>query len=329
MPPRTQREVIDSISEQARRALRKQENQDVAVLIRAYRRAQDDIQQIVMGEHSAGEWSFQAVRGTYRGQRMMKAIGQKLAQLNHDAVKTVHTATTTQYQSSYQYGAYMVDHATPPSVPITFETIPVDAVAAVVSTPYEGAMFSQRIGTVTDAMSADIRDELAQSLINGESMDDATYRVRNVIGANDTNNTASYTNRAENIARTEIMRAQALARDYIYDQNRDILEKEDEWIATPDDRLCEWCMSRDGKTKSEFKPIKGDPNGKKFTRPLHPRCRCDAIPRVKSWKDLLGYDMPESYGPDTRGIRDSLTGKWSIAPVKTFDQWKAQKAGAL
>ena len=329
MPVKTQREVIDKIAEQARRALCRQEDLDTLAILQAYRRAQDNIQNSVRGIYAEGEWSLSAVRTTTRNSRMMSAIGEQLTLLHTETVTRVENAAVQQYKDSYLWGGYMVDQATPQTVAVSMTTITTPAVAAIVNTPFEGAMFSQRIGAVTDAMASDIRDELTQSVINGESMDDAAYRVRDVFGAYNLDSPEGYANRADMIARSEIMRASGLARDFIYDQNRDLMDDDDEWIATPDDRLCEWCMSRDGKTAKEFKPLAGDPNGKKFTRPLHTRCRCDKIPRLKSWKKLLGYDMPESYGPDVRGIRDSLTGKWSIQPVQAFDAWKTQRMGVV
>jgi Phage Mu protein F like protein len=272
MPAKTQREVIDQITEKARLALRKQEDQDVTGLIRAYQRTQNEVQNVVRGIYAEGQWSLQAVRQSTRNSRMMKAVGKQLTLLHTETIQTVQTAAVQQYQDAYTWNAYMLDQATPPTVGISMTAIPTTAVTAIVNTPFEGAMFSQRIGAVTDAMASDIRDELTQSLINGESMDDAAFRVRDVFGAYNLDSPSNYANRADMIARSEIMRASGLARDAIFDQNRDICEDDDEWLATPDDRLCPYCMARDGKTSKEFKPKGDDPNGKKFTTPLHPRC---------------------------------------------------------
>ena len=136
------------------------------------------------------------------------------------------------------------------------------------------------------------------------------------------------------IARTEIMRASNLgAWDMFQNQNADIMQDEPEWFATADDRLCPWCLGRDGKTPTEIKKLhlrargKGDPWQGSATMPLHPRCRCRWLPRLKSWKDL-GIDIPEEAEDDARSMRDEA-GKWVTAPVQTFDAWKGAQSARL
>ena len=289
MAIRTQRQVIESITTEAARVLRKQEDQDVQALLKAYQTAQEDIANTVRTAYGQGTWSFATVAGSPRGKNMMTQIGKQITTLKAQTNKTIESAAVKQYQTSYLYSGYMLDQATPPTVAIGMDAIPEAGVTALVNTEFQGAMFSQRIGAINDAMASDIRDDLTQSLINGESMDDATDRITDVLGAYDLGGPMGYAARAEMIARTEIMRAMGLARDAIYDQNRDIMEDGDEWLATPDDRLCPYCMDRDGKTSKEFKMRSGDPWGKSFVTPLHPRCRCTKIPRLKSWQSLLGY----------------------------------------
>ena len=69
------------------------------------------------------------------------------------------------------------------------------------------------------------------------------------------------------------------------------------WIVTPDDRLCRWCMRREGLTPEAIRklPGGGDPWGMSTNLPLHPHCRCTSEPILKTWREL-GIDMPEEYG---------------------------------
>jgi hypothetical protein len=57
-------------------------------------------------------------------------------------------------------------------------------------------------------------------------------------------------------------------------------------------------------------------------------CRCTKAPKLKSWSNLIGLDMPEELSDDARGIRNP-EGKWEIAPVEKFDAWLERRAGEL
>lgn len=83
--------------------------------------------------------------------------------------------------------------------------------------------------------------------------------------------------RAENIARTETMlasnRGQQLAWDQAIEAGWLTGEEQQEWITTPDDRLCPICEPLDGQTVplgGQFK-VDGD---RIDGPPAHPRCRC-------------------------------------------------------
>ena len=226
---------------------------------------------------------------------------------------------------SQAWGGYLVDQATPPNITANLKMLPIGSVQAIVNTPFQGAMFSQRYGLISDQMSADIRGALTQSMINGESMDDAAARVQGVMGDPENGGVGGYQDRALTIARTEIMRAQNLgAWDSFENQNKDLMADEPDWFATADDRLCPKCYARDGKTKAEWlKSSLSGKYGKSFTMPLHPRCRCRWMPRLKTWKQL-GVDLPEDLPDDARSLRNA-EGKWEQVPVQTFDAWKAQR----
>ena len=87
--------------------------------------------------------------------------------------------------------------------------------------------------------------------------------------------------RAENIARTETIRAANAGQDALWEQAVDdgLIDKEKQkrvWILTPDDRLCPICrqvpgMNPDGVKVGE--PFQ-TPSGPRMSPPLHPRCRC-------------------------------------------------------
>lgn len=96
--------------------------------------------------------------------------------------------------------------------------------------------------------------------------------------------------RAENIARTESMRAATAGQDLLWNElsNAGILSPDAtrQWLTTPDDRLCPRCSPMNGKTAqlgylfretergvlpSQRVPVAGATT---LRPPLHPRCRC-------------------------------------------------------
>lgn len=96
--------------------------------------------------------------------------------------------------------------------------------------------------------------------------------------------------RAENIARTETMRAATTGQDLLWSEMRDagVLPPDvtRRWLVTPDDRLCPRCAPLNGKTAqlgylfreteqgvlpSKRVPVAGTTT---LRPPLHPRCRC-------------------------------------------------------
>lgn len=85
--------------------------------------------------------------------------------------------------------------------------------------------------------------------------------------------------RAERIARTETIRASTEGQQELWRQARDRgvfgAEAVQEWVVTPDDRLCPECEPMDGATA----PIGGDFRGGGSGPPLHPNCRCAVVLR--------------------------------------------------
>lgn len=91
-------------------------------------------------------------------------------------------------------------------------------------------------------------------------------------------------NRAENIARTETVRAANAAQNAAWDQAADkgLLDRDSlrrQWLVTPDDRLCIYCaevpdMNPDGVGLGGYFET---PLGPVKYPPLHPQCRCVTV----------------------------------------------------
>jgi len=322
----TQKQVIQKATAQGMKAMRQQEERSIKALLAAFEEAQAKLKQklAVIFEQAGDAWDLGQMEYTGRLASLMAEVQRVIGELQGHLTGGLSNAAVEQFQESLRRSAYMLDQATPSNIAINVPVIPTEAAHALVATPYKGAMFSQRIGLISNAMASDIRDELVQSMINGESMRDAAKRVASVLAGED--GTGGYLSRAEAIARTEIMRAQNMGRASIFDANSDIMEDSAEWVATEDDRLCEWCMRRDGMSQEEIKkaPQGEDPWGNDNVPPLHPHCRCTLAPRLKSWKEL-GLDIPEEYEPEERAQRDE-EGKWRIVSLKDYEDWKKERA---
>lgn len=327
----TQRQVIDLLYSKSLKKLRSLENGNTEALMQAYKRAQDEIiGKIVNSFGSAETWTLQEWEASGRLRDLLGAVNRVVDDLNLKMTGMVSNSSTVHFVQSYDRTAWAMDQATPAISPIRYAPPPETAIKILANTPYKGAMFSQRFQYISDAMASDIRDSLTQSLIQGEGIGQAAKRVQKVMGLGRLKDPKSFAARAKTIAQSEIMRAQNMAMDELYTQNKDLLQDDGdtEWLVTPDDKLCPWCARREGLSDAEIEaadPGK-DPWGRSTDIPLHPNCRCVKVPRLKSWKDLIGLDMPETMQNDVRGMRNPDTGKWQIQPMESFDKWILKRA---
>lgn len=330
----TQQDVILKATEYAMQVLRGGEEGHVDQVMGAYKTAQSEILALITERFGDAEGQTLAQwQQSGRLRSLLQSIEGILVHMRDQVDGGIRSGSTTQFLSSYDHTVYGMDQATPDTTVLRYARPPENAVRILVETPYKGAIFSQRSGLITDAMASDLRDQLVQSLIQGEGIGDAAARVKGVIGISQKYSTKSYAYRAETIARSEIMRAQNLARDFAYEQNSDIVEGT-EWLVSPDDKLCIWCARREGLTDAEIEAAdttigkKTDPWGNSSEAPLHPNCRCTKIPKLASWKKLIGLDMPEALGNTARGMR-TADGTWQIQPVEQFDKWLVGKLGGV
>lgn len=113
-----------------------------------------------------------------------------------------------------------------------------------------------------------VKNELAQSLIQGESMADAARRLRVGLGI--------ARNDANVLARTEILNASANAQERAALDHADLVESW-KFLATLDSRVCIECGTYDGNVGS----ISDLPEV-----PVHPQCRCRRVPQTRFARDI-------------------------------------------
>lgn len=121
---------------------------------------------------------------------------------------------------------------------------------------------------ISKATRESIKDEVESAFDDQFDVDELSDRIYELIGDE---------NRAERIARTEVMKASNAGQQNLWDQAVEggMLSgnEKKEWIVTPDDRLCAVCEPMDGVVVPMDEPF--DVNGELMLEPpVHPNCRC-------------------------------------------------------
>jgi len=332
----TQADVLRRVDEQARRVLRTGEDADVRALIRMY----DDAIAAIQAEV---ERTWQRMMDTApddprmrfldwkhsRETHLMSQVEHRLEQLRGNATATLRAGMLNLYEDQFAWDAYALDEATPPSITVTTRGLTPSAAESITAKPWGGAMFSDRVWVVTGDMVNEIQNALSVSALNGESVDEAVRRLRN-LKVLDGNVPPRYA--LERLARTELLKAMDRAREALYAENENVVDGEDV-LATLDDRTCEICAPIDGlELESQEVQDHLDVMDAEDRPPFHPNCRCTTIPRVASWNSLLGTDeLPEDlsdFNPTERVIRGP-DGKSTFAPRQSFGQWVQAHHGRL
>ncbi len=327
---RTQKQVLDDIDRQSRRALNGMLVSDVQALLRMYDEALATIEAEIRlawieledaqrrhGRTAFIHWKIE------REAAVMQQIKARLVSLQTAWTTALRDGMLTGYEQQALWDAYGLDMATPPKITVNTRTLTPTAADAVVNTPWKGAMFSDRVWAISDDMFGEIQNQLGQSTLLGEGIDDAVRRIKNLQIA-DGNVPPRYA--IERLARTEILRASDRSRELLYAENSDIVTTEVIVVAI-DERNKE----NDGCPELEGLAL-GGKEARGVIRewdydarpPFHPNCRCTTAPQVRSWKDLLGIDADglEEFEDGERMVRDPITGKSKMIPVESFDAWK-------
>ena len=117
-----------------------------------------------------------------------------------------------------------------------------------------------------------INQAVVDGLIRGSGVQQVTKEVREALVGNTKNPGAGLYARAETIARTELQSATHDARTRQYEEQGVKLVQ---WVATEDERTCEWCGARHLNVyelgEAEI--------------PAHPNCRCTAVPFRRNWTE--------------------------------------------
>lgn len=121
---------------------------------------------------------------------------------------------------------------------------------------------------MTNEIADDLRQELERGFINAEPITKIKDRVKSVFDVGE--------NRAENIARTEVNRAENQGE--LLAMKKSGKEMTKTWLAHEDERECPMCMRLDGQTVNLNSKYKDSQTGEEFEcAPRHPQCRCSQL----------------------------------------------------
>lgn len=170
--------------------------------------------------------------------------------------------------------------------------------AVALTQPFEGALLRDHLSKWADDVVFAMQAEIRTGIIEGEGIEPMQRRLRRVADIKIRD--------ARTISRTYAAHVTNAARANLYQQNEDVISKE-QWVATLDDRTCIRCAALDNKTF---------PVGKGTQAPLHMNCRCVRVPITRSAEALADRGVI-----GTRAARNAegLTGE--VPADMAFPQW--------
>jgi SPP1 gp7 family putative phage head morphogenesis protein len=218
-------------------------------------------------------------------------------------------ATVAAYQFGYYGRLWQMDMMTHASLPIKKPPL-YDIAKTVSELPIKEVLSDEFLKSLLgksawdapfeiniDAMLPAIRQSLNTSMQAGEGMADAMRRLRTVMGIETDQRQGFKSNfaRVQTTVRTYVLEASNSAAKAVYEANSDILDGWD-WLTAHDDRVCPDCEPMDG----QHFPMDDD-----NVPPLHPNCRCTAIPSLKADQQAGGVDYAADPNEPPRDTLDS------------------------
>jgi HK97 family phage portal protein len=164
----------------------------------------------------------------------------------------------------------------PPGISVEWNRLPGAAVENLVGFASDGSPLRDLFDAIGPSASQSVREVLAAGIAAGENPREIARGVKAALGVPRA--------RAENIARTEVLRAYRETARQSYQANSDLVTGW-VWHAALSNETCPACWAMHG-TKHPVDEKLDD----------HPQGRCVAVPITKSWADITGDDSI----PDTR-----------------------------
>lgn len=212
---------------------------------------------------------------------------QKAVQSHAIMQTAAHTKTI---DTAYNYAAYNLAKGT--GVAPAFARINTRTVNKILKTKFLGKNYSDRIWNNGNKLARTLRNELASAVASGQSYSKTAKALK------DRYNVTRY--EATRLVTTETNHFNTLGSVENYES---VGLDEFVFVATLDGRTSNICQEHDGKRYS-LKNLDVQP-------PLHPNCR-----------SCIRAYLGKEYEPDTRIMRDPITGKNRYISNMSYEQWR-------
>ena len=269
--------MTESINQELRDLLLKRqhfiqrfENGTIQMMVEPYRRAKGELTAKMNKIIESGTGHTKQFRIT----RLRSQIGDLdvvLRNARSDAISNLTSELTNFAHSERDYYQNILD-VRAGNIGINIARLPIEKIDEIVGTPIGGATYAEKMVRRYGEHRNLIKDQLTQSIIQGEDTRRATARIRGLVGGSlaSTEVGKRIINQANVIARTEIIRVSNDVNVQVFERNRDVV-KSVEFVATLDNRTCIACAGLDGQVWDYDKGQR--PSGDEFP-PVHPMCRC-------------------------------------------------------
>jgi hypothetical protein len=332
--------VLQRLEEQVQKALLANEDDITAALWNTYQTRLNVLIKDLMWANSdflAGEdKAISRWRALQLDRQSIEMIATHLDGLNKQIATDLVDDLTQFGKNSYQMTSWAVDQGIPVTTEMRWNLPTDDVIKAFIGAPWQGQMFSDRVGEITNTMARQLQQSLTDGIMAGDSIQDIARDMRKNVGIPEDGRlitrprASAQVYRGLLIARTEAMRLNNQMRERIFNDNKSLMADE-VWAAAPAFiRVCDDCAERDGMTRAEIEEEYGV--GFEISRPpLHPNCRCMYMMRPKPFQDLLPDSLKAAgkglYGDiadtEMKYVDPSNPGTLLSMKVVPYDEWMA------
>ncbi|MDX8367851.1 minor capsid protein [Cytobacillus sp. IB215665] len=267
---------------------------DMQGMLLAYKRSLDEVQKHINQIHAQylldGELTVSRQQRYSVLRELERLLIEEAQKVGLVEIEETTNILTTVYNESYYQTAFIIDAGI--ATTLTFSVVQPEFVRAVVNSPIEGKMFSDRIWNNKDILANRVLEEIEKSMIQGKDVRKISRAIKKEFEV------SAY--EAKRLVVTEQARVSNAAHKSIYEQssvvNKVMID------ATLDSKTSEICRGYDGNIYNA--------NSNYPTPPFHPNCRSVIIPIVNGWSPTKKRENE---------------GDKKIIDYTTYEKWKKSR----
>ncbi|MEZ2659295.1 minor capsid protein [Aneurinibacillus aneurinilyticus] len=219
----------------------------VRPLLQAYAELLDQLEykvgRLFIDTNVQGVWDWSTIARTQRLETLMLQIEADLQKLAYTTEQGLQISMSRAITVDYAFAGYIMTRAMD-GITLIPPVVPQRAIKEILDHPWSGDHFSNRIWHNKEVLKTNLRRELTQSMVSGESFDKTSRRLQDKL------ETEAY--KAERLVRSEIMAASNRANKAYYKRfdeeygDYNILQAI-RVIETLDRKTCRKCRDMDGR----------------------------------------------------------------------------------